>query len=120
SLILWRIFYNPLLYAVKQIPNSSYSMQKVSDRDSSSVNHLAFVNDTVWISDTREVIEQIFSKAESFFTRNDIEINTDKIMVIHKNINDHSDPDSLTTATANTEFLLFCEKQLKTSEKYIS
>src|SRR5206468_7426733 len=51
SLILWRIFYNPLLYAVKQIPNSSYSMQKVSDRDSSSVNHLAFVNDTVWISD---------------------------------------------------------------------
>ena len=34
SPILWRIFYDPLLCAVKQIPNSSYSMQKVPDRDS--------------------------------------------------------------------------------------
>ena len=57
SPILWRIFYDPLLCAVKQIPNSSYSMQRVLDRDSPSVNHLAFVDDTVWISNTREGIE---------------------------------------------------------------
>src|SRR2546423_14048179 len=94
-------------------------MQNVPGKESPSVNHLAFVDDTVWISNTKEGIERILSKTESFFTRNDIEINTDKTIVIHKNINDLAYPELLTTDTDDTEYISFCERLLKVSERHV-
>src|SRR6185369_5203656 len=82
SPILWRIFYDPLLCAIGQLQNTKYKMQTVSEEIPPSINHLAFVDDTVWISNSKEGISQILNKAESFFQRNDIEINTDKTVVI--------------------------------------
>ena len=119
SPILWRIFYDPLLCAIKEIPDSSYNMQPVPDRNTPIVNHLAFVDDTVWISNTKEGIERILNKAESFFNRNDIDINIEKTVVIHKNSDDYQNSESQATDTAAAEHLSFCGRILKTSENFI-
>src|SRR6185295_17364720 len=64
-------------------------------------------------------IECILSKAESFFTRNDIEINTDKTVVIRKNIDNDPELNLPAENNADMEHLSFCGKQLKISERHV-
>ncbi|KAG9288334.1 hypothetical protein G9A89_021365 [Geosiphon pyriformis] len=88
SPIMWRIFYDSLLCEVKQF-NYSYRYKltaawKKWDNQSDTqsllvlVNHLAFVDDTVWIANLRQGMQSILDTASSFFRMVDIEINLDK------------------------------------------
>ena len=120
SPILWRIFYDPLLCAIGQLQNTKYKMQPVSGETSPAINHLAFVDDTVWISNSREGISQILNKAESFFKRNDIEINTDKTVVIRM---ERKRPQEMMLSADTDESLSqipFCGKVLNISKNNIA
>ena len=120
SPILWRIFYDPLLCAIGQLQNTKYKMQPVSGETSPAINHLAFVDDTVWISNSREGITQILNKAESFFKRNDIEINTDKTVVIRM---ERKRPQEMMLSADTDESLSqipFCGKVLNISKNNIA
>src|SRR6266487_2861905 len=77
--ILWRIFYDPLLCAVNELNGTTgYAMVAISNRMSPTINHLAFVDDTLWIANSQHAMEAILTKAHSFFLRNDIQINIQK------------------------------------------
>jgi hypothetical protein len=71
--ILWRIFYDPLLCAVNNInPQTGYSMSPTPESCSPQINHLAFVDDTIWIANSHQSMERILNTAHSFFLRNNI------------------------------------------------
>ena len=81
--ILWRIFYDPLLCAVKdKLAQTSYRINREDNTQGAvlkaDINHLAFVDDTAWIANSRENMESILSLAETFFQINDIQINKNK------------------------------------------
>src|SRR5205085_10962962 len=86
--ILWRIFYDPLLCAVNNInPQTGYSMSPVPSSNAPQINHLAFVDDTVWISNSHQSMNKILEIAHSFFLRNDIQINiakTETLLILGK------------------------------------
>src|SRR6266487_1792239 len=86
--ILWRIFYDPLLCAVNNINSQTgYHMSPVPTLDTPQINHLAFVDDTVWISNSHQGMNRILEVAYSFFLRNDIQINiakTETLLVLGK------------------------------------
>src|SRR6266487_5911663 len=89
--ILWRIFYDPLLCAVDKLnKNTGYSMSSINNYTGPTINHLAFVDDTLWIAKSRESMETILAKAHSFFLRNDIQINiqkTEGLLALGKKLN---------------------------------
>ena len=81
--ILWRIFYDPLLCAVgKSTATTGYHMQRVPNTPSPGINHLAFVDDTAWIANSKSSMTRILATADSFFKTNDIEINKQKTVCI--------------------------------------
>ena len=81
--ILWRIFYDTLLCAVgKLTATTGYHMQQVPNTPSPGINHLAFVDDTAWIANSKSSITRILTTADSFFKTNDIEINKQKTVCI--------------------------------------
>src|SRR6185295_18770523 len=70
--ILWRIFYDPLLCVVGKLTASTgYYMQQVLNTLSPGINHLAFVDDTAWIANSKSSMSQILEMADSFFKEND-------------------------------------------------
>ncbi|KAG9289399.1 hypothetical protein G9A89_007960 [Geosiphon pyriformis] len=86
--IMWRIFYDPLMCEVKQ---ANYSQEykltaewkkwdNQADTQSliASVNHLVFIDNTVWIANSRLGMQSILDTTSSFFRMVDIEINLDK------------------------------------------
>src|SRR6266487_6389707 len=95
--ILWRIFYDPLLCKINSTRNhSGYSIDTIvrhtsdtnlpATRHPNFVNHLAFVDDTIWIANSKENMEAILDIATNFFTVHDIEINLQKteLLIVKK------------------------------------
>ncbi|KAG9299076.1 hypothetical protein G9A89_020389 [Geosiphon pyriformis] len=86
--IMWKIFYDLLLCEVKQANyHQGYQLtakwkkwDNQPDTQSliASVNHFAFVDDTVWIANSKQEMQSILDTASSFFRMVDIEINLDK------------------------------------------
>src|SRR6266487_6831681 len=93
--ILWRIFYDPLLCAVNKLNETTgYAMASISNCTSPIINHLAFVDDTLWITNSQHSMEVILAKAHSFFLRNDIQINiqkTEGLLALGKKLNNDFD-----------------------------
>ena len=93
--LLWRIFYDPLLVAVNKFCQDVAFQFKTCEnihpavaeilKAGPHINHAAFVDDTMWISNSREGLEKITKLATSFFTMNDITINATKTEVIAVN-----------------------------------
>ena len=106
--ILWRIFYDPLLYKIaKTKQHSGYTIDTVirhptnmdlpAYRQPNFVNHLAFVDDTIWIANSKDSTEAILLTANKFFTTHDIEINFQKteLLIVRKSSNLNSHPASV-------------------------
>src|SRR6266487_1932682 len=93
--ILWRIFYDPLLCAVDKLNgNTGYTMTQVRNHTSPTINHLAFIDNTLWIAKSRYSMESILAKAYSFFLRNDIQINiqkTEGLLALGRKLNNEFD-----------------------------
>ena len=89
SPLLWRIFYDPILLHIHNTNKEhAYILQKedmadvVEDRDSVAITHLAFVDDTAWISNTKEGLHKIFTTAAKIYKEVDIQINFNKCEII--------------------------------------
>ena len=83
SPLLWRIFYDPLLYRLQFATSLGYRIQHVSlpksdHRRDLRVPCLAFTDDTVWIGNSKQDTQAIVEISNSFFRLNDIEINGEK------------------------------------------
>ncbi|KAG9296410.1 hypothetical protein G9A89_015002 [Geosiphon pyriformis] len=93
SLLLWCIFYDPLLCKVKRQESiygyrlNSYFVAKIGRLESqtgltSFLTASAFVNNTIWIGSSQAATQHILDIASEFFKINDISINNNKTVVI--------------------------------------
>src|SRR5947199_186947 len=88
SPLLWRIFYDPLLSAVTRYGSRGYKMEVTwphdpTDKttwtyDSTNISTSAYMDDTVWIDESRCRLQDTVNLAQEFFTIWDIKINTGK------------------------------------------
>ena len=82
SPLLWKIFYNPLLSRIQGDESIGYTMStkytKIPQFKSSTktlkvrVASLVYMDDTVWIHNSKEGLQKIINKSEEFFKLNDI------------------------------------------------
>jgi len=87
SPLVWRIFYNLLLYAVQRAVNTGYKIEtkwptnlvyNISKEISHQQAVLAFANDTTWIARSKTELQTIVNTAHKFYKINNIEINSKK------------------------------------------
>ncbi|PKY16126.1 hypothetical protein RhiirB3_428452 [Rhizophagus irregularis] len=86
--LIWRIFYDPLLIRIKDIPKVGYRLitQWPSSEgiDINKTQHelktsvVTYADDTAWIASNKKEMETIIGISNSFFKLNDIRINGDK------------------------------------------
>ncbi|KAG9292451.1 hypothetical protein G9A89_015321 [Geosiphon pyriformis] len=81
SLLLWRIFYNPLLCEVKR-----HEQFFGSGRLSSYFAVGAFIDDMIWVGNCQAATQNILDIASEFFVVNNISINNEKTMAIPINL----------------------------------
>ena len=83
SLLMWRIFYDPLLVRIQQL-RIGYQMElqwpinvekRIYKIEKVMVSTLAYADDTIWIAESKTALQKIIQVSNSFFTLNDIEIN---------------------------------------------
>ena len=94
---MWRIFYDSLLCQIDSLNNIVGYTIKLNNRDflapklpthnNLSISNMAFVDDTVWIANSRRHLQLIFTTANQFFNMCDIQINTAKTDIINLNPN---------------------------------
>jgi len=53
---------------------TGYYMQLIPNTSSPGINHLAFIDNTAWIVNSRSSMTKILEMADTFFKVNDIEI----------------------------------------------
>ncbi|KAG9299723.1 hypothetical protein G9A89_013083 [Geosiphon pyriformis] len=93
SPLLWRIFYNPLLYKVKNQKNlceyhiDTKFVAKTGriENQGSLTSFLAagtFVDDTIWVGSSQAATQYILDIASKFFRVNNISINNEKTVAI--------------------------------------
>ena len=95
SPLLWRIFYDPLLCKIQTHNNDwGYNMDLIGvnydkyDRsftDNATINSAcsAFADDTIWIGNSRNNLQNIIDLSDSFYQLNDMEINGDKSELLY-------------------------------------
>jgi hypothetical protein len=86
SPLLWCIYYDPLLCEIEQQElgynlTHYYKQNIYSTREeylSMCVGDLAFMDDTTWITETKDSLETILEIADDFYNLNSIKVNKDK------------------------------------------
>ncbi|CAB5381878.1 unnamed protein product [Rhizophagus irregularis] len=88
SPLIWRIFYDPLLTRIKDIPEVGYRLitqwPSSEGTDINKTQHelktsvVAYADDTAWIASNKKEMETIIGISNSFFKLNNIRINGDK------------------------------------------
>ena len=90
SPILWCIYYDPLLSRIQQ-SNLGYTLKadkhtNITETSSSSfVSHipcLAYMDDTLWLSKSKDDLNDIILIADNFYHLNDIKVNWDKSLLL--------------------------------------
>ena len=90
SPLLWRIYYDPLLYRIKST-QTGYIQRHEWRPNKNDVNTvvewinfscMAFMDDTVWIAHTKSELEAMLKIADSFYILNDIKINKNKSILM--------------------------------------
>ena len=81
--LMWRVFYDPLLYKVQKEEGLGYIAEVQTPVDSRrgtwSVERvrqaaIAYANDTIWLGKSKEEMESILAIANEFFVINDIQL----------------------------------------------
>src|SRR4051812_49239915 len=90
SPILWCIYYDPLLCFMQNSPHG-YTQhinwrpditKRTIHKFSNHVPALAYMDDTLWIADSRADLQNIMTIADSFYTLNSIQVNWDKSVLM--------------------------------------
>ncbi|GBC51438.2 reverse transcriptase family protein [Rhizophagus irregularis DAOM 181602=DAOM 197198] len=92
SPLIWRIFYDPLLTRIKDIPEVGYRLitqwPSSEGTDINKTQHelktsvVAYADDTAWIASNKKEMKTIIGISNSFFKLNDIRINGDKLELL--------------------------------------
>jgi len=98
SPLLWRIYYDPLITKISK-DYTSYTIKSEltsplnSEQNCQKINLpiLAFMDDTTWISNNQQELQQITSTAETFYELNNLKTNPDKSTLITTN-HSHNNP----------------------------
>src|SRR6266496_3606472 len=86
SSILWCIYYDPLLCEIEK-SGLGYKLEEkykkniydcLYQEDTFTIGSIAFMDDTQWLTDSKNKLERILNIADSFYTLNDIQVNKDK------------------------------------------
>src|SRR4051794_38663130 len=89
SPLLWVIYYDPLLSRIQQL-NYGYNMRikwkpDITKNDTNelsvSIPNSAYMDDTIWISNSIEKLTLIFDLAQSFFDLNSMKVNHEKSFI---------------------------------------
>src|SRR5260363_285750 len=130
SPLIWRIFYDPLLWRIQNDLSVGY-VAKVTkfmwsdiDREKDiRVSVLAYADDTTWIARSKDEMEKIIELANQFFRINNIEINRkkSKLAVLNslKTKEDRNDKfgDAIVKAEENMSEIKFLEVYLHTKKE---
>src|SRR5438552_13244028 len=91
SLLLWRIFYNPLLSKIQNNKELEYIMEtkwqsnfNCPDKESIRLRTAAtaFMDDTTWIASSKSNMQRILDEAAIFYKANDSQVNGKKSVLI--------------------------------------
>src|ERR1044071_8126897 len=91
SLLIWRIFYDPLLCMVNSTKDMGYQMTTnwptdIAYNKTKRLVHqqavLAYADDTTWIARSKDELQKIVNISNKFYEINDIEINSKKSELI--------------------------------------
>ena len=91
SPLLWTIYYDPLLVEINDNPQFGYEMSHTwlpnvslpeSKTESVIVSSQAYMDDTSWISSSKEKLESTLSIADEFYTLNNIQVNKLKSVLL--------------------------------------
>ena len=91
SPLLWTIYYDPLLVEINDNPQFGYEMSHTwlpnvslpeSKTESVIVSSQAYMDDTSWISSSKEKLECTLSIADEFYTLNNIQVNKLKSVLL--------------------------------------
>src|SRR3954454_17790871 len=93
SPLMWCIYYDPLLCYIQSKPELGYTITTTlpsnltinpytTNTESITVADVAYMDDTTWISSSKENMNKILSIASSFYQLNSIKVNPDKSTLI--------------------------------------
>src|SRR5260364_440404 len=93
SPILCCIYYDPLLSKVQKT-HKGYTMSvTIPDKEvtyTHSTSVIAYMDDTVWVAQSRLELEEIIKTASSFYEFANIRVNPSKSVLLHNNSSDHT------------------------------
>jgi hypothetical protein len=110
SPLLWRIFYDPLLCKVQDNKELGYTMQCTWQPNMNSQENkeltlrsatIAYMDDTTWISNSKQNLQKILDEAREFYQANDSQINSSKSVLLCINSTEKQDKDNYVLAGLN-------------------
>ncbi|CAG8645370.1 7123_t:CDS:2, partial [Paraglomus brasilianum] len=99
SLIFWRIYYDPLITKIdRDFEGFSISVKTPTGSEYKiNLSVMAYMNDSLWIAESKIQLEEILKTASSFYKMTEIKVNANKLIF-------------LTNARGNTS--MFFENQI--------
>ncbi|EXX52786.1 hypothetical protein RirG_001260 [Rhizophagus irregularis DAOM 197198w] len=94
SPLLWRIFYDPLLVKLDMLKKKLGYKMEVEYKENINkkyINAIAFMDDTTFISKSREGAEEMLEVCHSFYKMNDVKANPNKYEIIKINNKEERD-----------------------------
>jgi hypothetical protein len=114
SPLLWRIFYDPLLCKIQDNKNLGYTMQctwqsNMASQESSKLElrsaAIAYMDDTTWVSYSKQNLQMILEDAREFYLANDSQINSSKSILLNINSTIEKDLNNNVQAGLNRDII---------------
>src|SRR6185369_7154382 len=114
SPLLWRIFYDPLLCKIQDNEKLGYTMQctwqpNMTSQESNKLElhsaAIAYIDDTTWVSYSKQNLQMILEDAREFYLANNSQINSSKSVLLNINSTEKNDYDNNVQAGLNRDIV---------------